>query len=607
MFRKSQCAPLWLLLLAIFSAPHASQAAAPANDNWVNRTMLTSASAPLPSEPNMYLATLEAGDPDPPCRAILAGPNPESNTLWYGYTTGASIEYLTLQIASDQNIAGAISVYTGTPGAFTIVSGGCAFYSQTTHNTTIAGLRLAPNTSYSIKVGATQAVPGLPIPFVLNFNSAAAAQSQVTKTADTNNAGCAVGDCSLREAIGASNLSPGAVLIPAGTYMLTLAGAGENDNATGDLDVQQGMGIYGAGMTQTVIDANHIDRVMRLDAKSHGYASFILGDLTLQNGNAASNGPSSFDRVGGALLLGQLNNNTNYFGLERVAVLSSAAAAGASDAGGSGGGLYLLAPGTIRDSVISGNTVGQYSGGGGGIYYSFDKTRYLEVTRSTISGNFADVPSSGGGIYAYGTLRIANSTVSGNHAGASGGGIESIFGKLLMANSTVVLNEAGFNGPGYIGGGLSLEGGPGNGTTTITNSIIANNKLSPIYNSGVQPDCAIGTGPYAQDPVVTSYNIVPFTGPPPKTCSFVGAGDVTVDPLVSPVLGYNGGLTPTHALLPDSPAIDAGDPVGCKDTFGALLITDQRGAQRPEGPHCDVGAFEFVDPIFQDGFDLPGA
>jgi hypothetical protein len=86
----------------------------------------------------------------------------------------------------------------------------------------------------------------------------------------------------------------------------------------------------------------------------------------------------------------------------------------------------------------------------------------------------------------------------------------------------------------------------------------------------------------------------------------VGTGDVTgVDPLVSPVLGYNGGLTPTHALLSDSPAIDAGDPAGCKDTFGALLVADQRGAQRPQGPKCDVGAFEFVDKIFQNGFD-PG-
>jgi hypothetical protein len=58
------------------------------------------------------------------------------------------------------------------------------------------------------------------------------------------------------------------------------------------------------------------------------------------------------------------------------------------------------------------------------------------------------------------------------------------------------------------------------------------------------------------------------------------------DPRLAP-LADNGGSTPTMALLPGSPAIDAGDDSACPPT-------DQRGVPRPIGAHCDIGAFEFV-------------
>jgi hypothetical protein len=66
--------------------------------------------------------------------------------------------------------------------------------------------------------------------------------------------------------------------------------------------------------------------------------------------------------------------------------------------------------------------------------------------------------------------------------------------------------------------------------------------------------------------------------------------DTTVDRGVvfTQVLGPlqdNGGSTVTHALLPGSPAIDAGDPTRCRGT-------DQRGVPRPQGAECDIGAFE---------------
>src|SRR5262249_14753624 len=57
-----------------------------------------------------------------------------------------------------------------------------------------------------------------------------------------------------------------------------------------------------------------------------------------------------------------------------------------------------------------------------------------------------------------------------------------------------------------------------------------------------------------------------------------------------------GGLTKTIALLPTSPPADAipeSPTTYCTLTDGTPpLTTDQRGLTRPQGPACDIGAFE---------------
>jgi hypothetical protein len=79
------------------------------------------------------------------------------------------------------------------------------------------------------------------------------------------------------------------------------------------------------------------------------------------------------------------------------------------------------------------------------------------------------------------------------------------------------------------------------------------------------------------------------------SCDFSGPGDLNnTDPKLGP-LQNNGGPTQTQALLPGSPAIDAGNPSGCTDNKGNLLKTDQRGAPRPgkeDTSGCDMGAYE---------------
>jgi hypothetical protein len=71
-----------------------------------------------------------------------------------------------------------------------------------------------------------------------------------------------------------------------------------------------------------------------------------------------------------------------------------------------------------------------------------------------------------------------------------------------------------------------------------------------------------------------------------STCAFSGPGDLTnTDPMLGPIQD-NGGPPWTHALLPGSPAINAGTNSGCP---GA----DQRGVKRPLFGTCDIGAYEY--------------
>ncbi|HEY6042160.1 MAG TPA: choice-of-anchor Q domain-containing protein, partial [Anaerolineae bacterium] len=71
------------------------------------------------------------------------------------------------------------------------------------------------------------------------------------------------------------------------------------------------------------------------------------------------------------------------------------------------------------------------------------------------------------------------------------------------------------------------------------------------------------------------------------SCGFgsVSGSMSNTDPKLAP-LGHYGGPTKTMALLKGSPAIDA-VLTGCPPPS-----VDQRGVSRPQGAHCDIGAFE---------------
>ena len=71
----------------------------------------------------------------------------------------------------------------------------------------------------------------------------------------------------------------------------------------------------------------------------------------------------------------------------------------------------------------------------------------------------------------------------------------------------------------------------------------------------------------------------------------VGASSNPINPLLAP-LGNYGGPTQTMALLPGSPAIDAGSNAPAVDANGNPLTTDQRGLPRTVNGTVDIGAVE---------------
>ncbi|MFZ1474955.1 MAG: hypothetical protein WAV79_18720, partial [Anaerolineae bacterium] len=72
--------------------------------------------------------------------------------------------------------------------------------------------------------------------------------------------------CTLRAAIQETNALAGAdtIMLPTGTYTLTIPGIAENLAATGDLDIRDSLTLIGAGAAATVIDGGALDRVFHL-------------------------------------------------------------------------------------------------------------------------------------------------------------------------------------------------------------------------------------------------------------------------------------------------------------------------------------------------------
>jgi CSLREA domain-containing protein/uncharacterized repeat protein (TIGR01451 family)/uncharacterized protein (TIGR03382 family) len=344
----------------------------------------------------------------------------------------------------------------------------------------------------------------------------------VDSTADENSSSTPNGTCTLREAIISANQGVAidgcaagsgvdVIVLPAGTYVLTLGGIGEENAELGDLDITGNLTIQGAGASTTIIRGGG-DRVFHVKMS----ASATLTGLTVEQGSAQF-----------------------------------------------GGGIYVDGTLTLSRSVLQGCTATY----GGGLLVSSIGT--AQLLASTFTANTAE--GGGGAIANLGHLTISNSTLSSNlTSGISGGGggiSNFASGTLTLTSTTIALNG---NLAGSSTAGAEILNA---GTVSMTDTLLVNPPGSQICS---------GTGTFTSG----GHNLETE-----DTCHLTGPGDLpsTTAWVIGP-LQDNGGGTPTHALVPDSPAIDAGSS-GCP-------AVDQRGASRPKDgnadgiPACDVGAFE---------------
>jgi predicted outer membrane repeat protein len=294
----------------------------------------------------------------------------------------------------------------------------------------------------------------------------------------------------------------------------------------------------------------------------------VLAGFTVVSGNANGTDPNGFDFVGGGIVnFGFLNiensiisNNSaidNGGGIENSGTLNIVTSTVSNNSSVMGGGILNLGESLqVTNSKISGNTAMV----GGGIY----NVSTLNLTSSTVSSNSATID--GGGILSSGTINVENSTFVGNSAEHDGGGIAS-GGVDTIANSTFSNNSAV-----NVGGGIAHGGFPLN----MSNTIIANSTSGGDCYIDITGGAAMGVG---------SHNLIESNAASPNNC---GTPISTADPILG-ALANNGGFTQTFALLPGSPAINAGTDTGCP-------ATDQRGVIRPQGSHCDIGAYELYMP-----------
>lgn len=278
---------------------------------------------------------------------------------------------------------------------------------------------------------------------------------------------------------------------------------------------------------------------------------------------------------------------------------------GGLDATNGGGGFVVYGSLILKNSTVRDNK-SIYTGGGISLSGTEGGSGTLRVENSTISGNQADDQNfggGGGGIYSNGgAVTVVQSTITGNTVGLaddtgehSGGGIYSrpSFGEgsgLSIYNSTVVGNSV----LGTKGSGGNIWSGD-SPVDEVASFVVLAGFAGP--DPGIRMQNTIVTGGSANDgpncggatPTSLGFNAVPS-----GQCGAAGS-DVSGDPKLGP-LGSNGGLTKTMKLLPGSAAIDAGDPTGCKDDALAALSPDQRTQPRPQGGRCDIGAVEFAPP-----------
>ena len=419
-----------------------------------------------------------------------------------------------------------------------------------------------------------------PIAAVAVMMASSAVNAQTTFMVDSlDNFGAGT----LREAITMANATPAADTIlfsvagtinlnsqlPSVTEALTIDGGGE-------ITIDAGNGI------DNVFGTGDGFRVFNIDDGSSGSVTPLVVDLiglTITGGDAARDAAAD----GGGI------RNREELTLTNVHVTGNSAGDGGTmfSVGGNGGGIFNLGGIlTLIDSSVTGNRSGNggtgtngdsVGGEGGGIMSTFNNAipAGLALVRSTVSGNTTGFGGDqgngpedggrGGGIFSVSNIILVDSTISGNTTqgnNADGGGIAHIaIGSppLRITNCTITNNVSSDTA-----GAIYTRNDP----IVLENSIVAGNMAA---NGDIDITLFDGGSVIANFSMIEQDDLL-----------IGGTGNmIGMAPNLGP-LADNGGLTQTHALLPGSPAIDAGDP--------SIVFDANEFDQRGEGFPRVVGA-----------------
>ncbi|MBK9967568.1 MAG: right-handed parallel beta-helix repeat-containing protein [Holophagales bacterium] len=368
-----------------------------------------------------------------------------------------------------------------------------------------------------------------------------------------------------------------------GTQALTVANVRFEDNVCTQAGDDVGGGaLYLLGGVSTV-DAGTF---LRNRGGNGGAVGYLGGDgtgpangLTIRDsvfvGNETQARVSSFGATGGAIYVDGAGDGE--VRIERCAFRDNVAWAG--------GAIHSVMYQSPQALVIVDSTFleNRATGGNGGAIYHQDGA--LNFTGSLVAGNGAY--SQGGGLWLYHptAATVTNVTFTGNRAegavapsGYAIGGAFSIYPSgpnVTLSHLTVTHNHAG-----WTGGGITVAAPASN--VTIRASIVAHNTAANGGNPwNIGKNCDVGSPQMTNGGDVIEFPQRNLGDGNDENCVAV---PVIADPRLGP-LADHGGLVETVSLLPGSPAVDAA-------FAGCWSAVDARGAARPAGVRCDVGAFE---------------
>ena len=432
----------------------------------------------------------------------------------------------------------------------------------------------------------------------------------------------------LQSALGASACTE--IWVAAGTYWPE---AGANRAATFRLKIN--VALYG-GFSGSETDRDQRDPATNLtilsgDIDHNDSQKPVITDLATVTGTTTNSyhvvsGATGATVDGFTVTAGSATGNApDNFGAGMFNDASSPAVANVTFSGNyamvCGGGMVNLSDSnpTLTGVTFSGNNAapGYASGLGGGMY---DEDSSPVLVNVTFTGNATKGASGrGGGMYNYsGSPSLTNVTFNGNQASNNGGGLYNQASNIALVNVTFSDNSASRNGGGMYNG---------SGSPTLTNVTFSNNSAvaygggmwnssgSPLLTNVTFSGNTVGSwggGMYNSDESASQIRNTIFWGNSADgggsqiaggnhtssvSDSVVQAGcpsgSVCTEIIISDprlgTLGDFGGLTHTIPLQAGSSAIDAGNDATC-------ATTDQRGLTRPQGAHCDIGAFEYFRP-----------